>query len=101
MQNKQNQTEPSWLAQYATDLGTGIFILPDVTQPKLRAYKKELVQDITYQDCVQRGALTIAFKWVPKSVSSYMDIKSTTCGHEPCIDTCVEPGCTCVDGMCQ
>jgi hypothetical protein len=101
MQNKQNQTDPNSLPNQAnaSELGTGVFAIPDVTQAVPRAVKRELVSGITYQDCVQRGGLTIAFKWVPYTVASYIDIQNTTCG-EPCIDTCPRPGCICVDGVC-
>jgi hypothetical protein len=78
--------------------GTGIFIVPDRTRPN--GIRKDLVKDVTYDQCVQRGALAREFKWVPDSVKSFDDIQRTTCG-QPCRNQrCVEPGCVCVNGVC-
>ena len=93
-----DQTDPTWMSP-PDQRGFGFFLVPDVTSPKPRAVRKELVEDISYSECVQRGELCIAFKWVPPWIESVSLLSATQCGH-PCIDTCVEPGCVCFDGHC-
>jgi hypothetical protein len=96
----QDQTDPNWLGQ-PDELGTGIFLVPDVTKAVPRAVNKMWVQTITYTDCQIRGTLTVAFKWVPNRVASFIDMQSKPCVPHTCVDTCVEPGCVCKDGTCQ
>lgn len=103
MQNKQNQTNPEWLeSPQVHDRGTGIFLIPDVYSKEARAVKKEFVQNITYEECLRRGSLALVFKWVPQSIARYEALTSyrTVCG-QPCIETCVTPGCECFDGICR
>jgi hypothetical protein len=71
-----NQTEEKWLEfSNPEDLGTGIFLIPDVKSDKFGAAQKLVVPDITYPQCVQRGMFTIAFKWVPHSVASASELE--------------------------
>lgn len=75
----QNQTEDEWLEQtQPDDLGTGIFLVPDVESIDRGAVRKVLVPNITYLDCVQRGVACV-FKWVPHSVRSYDELAGGTC----------------------
>jgi hypothetical protein len=101
MQNRQNQTDPQWLrAAGTTKLGTGIFLIADVTRPGPDAFRKQLVRDLTYTQCLERGTFALAFKWIPTSVASYSSLADAACG-EPCVDTCVEFGCVCYNGVCR
>lgn len=101
MQNVQNQTKAEWLDPGKPDaLGTGIFVIPDVRSDQPLAVRKEFVPDLTYLQCVQRGLLTLVFKWVPHSVKSFSELQQQSCGQQ-CVDTCVEFGCTCVNGKCM
>lgn len=75
----QNQTEDEWLEQtQPDDLGTGIFLVPDVENSDGSAVRKVFVPDITYHDCVRRGNACI-FKWVPYSVRSHDELVGGTC----------------------
>ena len=98
-----NQTKDAWISQYATSLGTGIFLIPDVESDDEFATRKLFVQDLSYTDCVRRGARAMAFKWVPEPVAAYLSLKSSTCGGVPCVDRCVADGCLCnrATGKCQ
>ncbi len=100
MQNKQNQTETSWLSQENAK-GTGIFLVPDITNPLPRSVRKEFVENITYEECVKRGELALVFKWVPQTITTYSSLVNQPCQKkEKCVETCVEPGCNCWDGKC-
>jgi hypothetical protein len=102
MQNKHNQTDPQWMsAAKLAGLGTGLFLIPDVTSREPQAVRKEFVQDITYRDCVLRGSLALVFKWIPNDVAIFTTLTSQVCTPDPCVDTCVEPGCACFNGMCK
>lgn len=71
-----NQTEDGWLKNVGPeDLGTGIFLLADRNSSS--ATKKVLVENITYIECLQRGELAIAFKWVPHNVANYEELIMT------------------------
>jgi hypothetical protein len=101
----QNQTDPKWLNPADPDeLGTGLFLVADVqTTEQPLATKREPVKDLTYLACIQRGHLTIAFKWIPHRIASYSTIANKVCNPEPCVLTCVEAGCICdpVSGVCK
>ena len=76
----QDQTEEAWLENtQSDDLGTGIFLVPDVEQSNRGEVKKVLVPNITYHNCVQRGANCV-YKWVPHFVSSYEELSGSVCG---------------------
>jgi hypothetical protein len=94
-----DQTEGQWTTLNPETKGTGIFIERDVSQ--LRGFRKELEKDVTYADCLQRGASpsVMEFKWVPDSVKPFDDLQRAPCG-QPCTVKCVEAGCVCVNGTC-
>jgi len=100
MANLHNQTDPAWLVgPSGSGKGTGVFLVADV-HSEGQPVKKEFVNDITYQDCVRRAAHAIAFKWVPKSIATQVSLSTGSCG-DPCVDTCVKPGCVCLNGKCE
>lgn len=112
--NKQNQTDPQFLKeinagfshcgdqddQESNDLlGVGVFVIPDVESSKTPCFKKILVDDLTYDQCVQRGMWVEAFKWIPKSEFKELSELRSQCSGA-CVDTCVGIGCVCVGGRC-
>lgn len=91
-----NQTDPAWLLNLGpTQLGTGLFMLPDVLSDSFGAMIVQAVQDILYADCLRRGALAVAFKWVPHTIADYQKLLIAKCHPHICVATCVEPGCMC------
>ena len=76
-----NQTNPEWLRGIDDGtLGTGIFLIPDVSKNEVGAVQKVVVPDLTYEDCVRRGQAAIAFKWVPHMVASFEQLTTGVCG---------------------
>ncbi len=99
----QNQTNVDWLVDLGSDqLGTGLFLIPDVRVNVFGAAFKHLIPDITYTDCIMRGAFVIAVKWVPHTIADFQTLQGTGCGRR-CVATCVEPGCICnpYRGQCE
>jgi hypothetical protein len=90
----QNQTDPDWLSGLSpSDLGTGLFLIPDVHSDRFGAVKKEFVPGITYSECIRRGLFVIAFKWIPIRVHDFSTLQAQA-GHcgQPCTCSCVVPG---------
>ncbi len=76
-----NQTEKEWLSKNSPqDLGTGVFLFSDDDGQNTR---KVFVENITYDECLQRGETAFVFKWVPHRVASYEDITKTSCSLPP------------------
>ena len=99
-----NQTNPSWILNLQTSqLGTGLFMLPDVANDNFAAMIVQAVKNLVYSDCLRRGAFAVAFKWVPHNIASYDDLMKAACHPHLCVATCVEPGCMCNTylGTCQ
>jgi hypothetical protein len=93
-----DQTDPSWLRDSnPQDLGTGIFLVPDVISDEIGAVRRVIVPDLTHQQCERRGAFTPAFKWVPQWIASVEVIQRTDC-HGDCTVLTDEPGCLCLLG---
>lgn len=98
-----NQTDPTDLLDIEpTDLGTGIFLIPDIQDPQFGAMRKEFIPDISYLECVRRGSFAFAFKWVPQTVASEAQLRHSNCSA-PCVQTCVMKGCLCNTsrGVCE
>jgi hypothetical protein len=102
---QQNQTDPDVLKSGdATTLGTGIFAVPDPASEEFGAVRKEMVDDITYEDCVKRGHFVRAFKWVPRTAGQQdQTMLKNTCAIAGvrCVDRCAPANCLCVDGVCR
>ncbi len=99
-----NQTSLAILSNIQpTDLGTGIFLLPDVESPIFGAAIKRCIADIIYPECVKRGQFAMAFKWVPNSAMTFQQIQINACGQLLCVDSCAPEGCVCnrAQGICQ
>lgn len=90
-----DQTDLSWVKPDIT--GTGIFLFERNPRPA----DKVLMPGITYQQCLERGASALAFKWVPTHIADYATLAGTQCG-ERCVRTCTKPGCICnpATGQC-
>ena len=74
-----NQTDPVWLKSSPQgELGTGVFLVPDVESTLVGAMKKIMVPGITYLDCVRRGR-NVFFQWVPIRVASYEELPGQSC----------------------
>lgn len=70
-----DQTDQTWLEGLSPQqLGTGIFLIPDVHSKQFGAAQRVLVQNITYSDCARRGICAMAFKWVPHTVKPYEEL---------------------------
>jgi hypothetical protein len=103
MTTAQNQTDQNDLKSIdpATSPGSGVFAIPDPTSSDFGAMKKEIVYPITYAECVRRGFLCAAFKWVPRELSTANKDDCPTKGA-PCVDDCAAQDlCLCVFGRCQ
>jgi hypothetical protein len=95
----ENQTRDQALADVKpTDKGSGVFAIPNPTNGP-GVFTKVIVNNITYRDCIQRGRLCIAFKWVPKKLVSHKTRCPTP--NMLCVGSCVHDTCLCIDGACQ
>ena len=83
--------------------GTGIFVVPDVDSNEDTPVKAVEVTGLTYAQCVKRGELTLAFKWVPNSDGGGGgDIMPQPCPTTPCVDRCPDgTNCVCYEGLCR
>ncbi len=66
-----DQTEDAWKKGEPEDLGTGIFLVFD---PAKNVVSKVFVADLTYAACAERGRQVQAFKWVPRTEGSLMEL---------------------------
>lgn len=98
MQTIQNQTDPAYLDPNNPNAsGTGIFAVADLSSDAPDAVSAFYVEDITYEQTLNRGALAIAFKWVP---GNWGIVRQANCPPW-CIGTCPPlTGCICVNGRC-
>lgn len=79
---RSDQTEDEWLwGAGPEDLGTGIFLVPDVKSNESGSVEKVFVPNITYQDYVKRMNGAVIGKWVPQSISSYKELSSSSCSY--------------------
>lgn len=91
-----NQTDNAWITKHGLEMGTGIFLIPDPEGEQDAGFiKKVFVGDLKYSDCVQRGAQTIAFKWVPVAVRAFAFLQNHPCTRHRCVDRCVDDACVC------
>jgi hypothetical protein len=99
-----NQTFPDChkaLAKDAAQLGTGLFVVP-APENGVPEWKIVRVPNLTYRECVKRGANCGAFQWVANSVKTYDELIKVMCTHS-CPGsgyTCDQIGCTCYHGTC-
>lgn len=78
--DNKDQTDPKWLdASEFDDLGTGLFLVPDVLKEELDAKQKIFVPNITYIECVKRGKHTIVFRWIPHMVMTFEELTAERC----------------------
>lgn len=57
--------------------------------------------EIPYDECVQLGADSLAFKWIPEDVASFAEVRGASCLRLPCnTEGCAEPGCMCIEEVC-
>jgi hypothetical protein len=77
-------------------MGTGVFVVPDIRSDDPEAVNVFYIEDINYEQCINRGALAIAFKWIPVPWRG----RDKYC-PDWCVDTCPPlTGCVCVRGRC-
>jgi hypothetical protein len=111
IQTQQNQTNPAWLStgHDVNELGIGIFVLPNIHDLNPDAVTSQVLDNpMTYTECIARGALTIAFKWIPLRIFSNPTITSALAelkNASPCTGDCVtgtdcEKHCICLNGKC-
>lgn len=78
-----NQTENEWMEQASKgELGTGLFLVPDIENSEYGRVRKVLVPNLTYDECGRRGTGICIFKWVPHSVRLYEELAAGTCTVE-------------------
>lgn len=107
-----NQTNPESIAKVnlmtadeSDKIGTGVFIIPDPTNPEL-GYQSVKIPNLTYTECEQRAEYCIAFKWIASSTMLYEDIIKLTpanCTGNFCPSPSCGPSgstCACVGGNC-
>jgi hypothetical protein len=73
-------------------------VVPNPEREIFGAFVKRMVRQLTYDDCVRRGALCIAFKWVPRDLTNE---KPCSTPGLPCDISCHDDMCFCIDGQCQ
>lgn len=96
----ENQTsEEAIHNQNPWDEGSGIFAVPDPTSPEYGAFRKIIVPDITYPECVRRGQNCMVFKWLPKRLDQ--EISECPTNGMLCIRSCAHDLCLCIDGVCR
>jgi hypothetical protein len=103
MMTIQNQTDPAQIAGIGPQTpGIGIFAVPDPTQRRFGAVTKVVLQDITYNECIQYGYLCVAFKWVQSMSVATVTGPCPTPGA-PCVPLtgCAHDLCFCIEGQCQ
>lgn len=102
MRIKHNQTNPEWLVgQGVDDVGTGAFLVPDVSRSEGLPLKTEIQEGLSYVECVRRAEFAAAFKWIPKVISNSTNFETVNCKPELCLDYCSETLCWCVGGVCR
>lgn len=63
---------------------------------------KILVKNISYSDSLELEKKSLKGAWVPESMLGFSDLISVGCNNNsPCVDTCVNPGCVCITGICK
>lgn len=97
---KKNQTLEDWLPLEDAELGTGVFLVADPQKTSGPAARTLLVKDITFSECVRRGAYAISFKWVPRRVRPEIKVEDEGPCQGSCVDTCPRPLCFCENGSC-
>lgn len=75
-----DQTNRDWINGIEpTQLGTGIFLIPDVEKNEYGTCKQVVVGDIGYHDCIRRGLHAKAFKWVPHTIAPEEQVSGGSC----------------------
>lgn len=86
-----------------TARGSGLFLVPD-PEAGIREFKKIVIEDITYKECVLRGGTCSAFKWIPYAAIEKEKVRElvVTCAGGFCMDIDLrgnsidcEVGCNC------
>lgn len=98
----QNQTDQNDLTNIDPDQteGTGVFAIPDPTSEEFGAIKKEVVSPLTYEACIRRGFFCVAFKWLPRKLSTTITACPTP--GAPCVKDCAAQDlCLCFNGRCK
>jgi hypothetical protein len=102
MRIKHNQTKPEWLVgQGENSVGTGAFLVPDVTRSEGLPLKMEWQNGLSYVECVRRAEFAAAFKWIPQAIANSTDFGTVNCKPELCLGYCSETLCWCVGGACK
>lgn len=76
---KKNQTPKDVFTHFTQktiqkdSLGTGLFLVP---APQIGILEVEvvIVQDLTYSECMKRGNMCVAYKWIPTTIMGHDDI---------------------------
>ena len=98
----QNQTSQKDLTNIDPDQfeGTGVFAVPDPNSEDFGAVKKVAISPLTYDACIRRGFFCVAFKWLPRKLSTAITDCPTP--GAPCVDDCANQDlCLCVNGRCR
>ena len=97
----QNQTDENWLdPTQPYELGTGLFVIANPQSNQHNAVTGVVIKDIEYRDCVTRGAMAVAFKWIPHRIAPFTIITAGTCSGKSCVYTCANYRCLCINHVC-
>ena len=92
-----NQTKSLYLNdRFNSETGIGLFAVADPETPF--GTRVVAVPDISYKESVARGQHTIAFKWIPSSISPIV-VECPAKGQR-CRGDCGHDFCICVQGRC-
>lgn len=82
-------------------MGTGIAIVETNSRHMTIDYKstyKEFLSTLLKKYTPEQ---VVALKWVPVKVMKAKKLIQQECHAEECVKTCVQPGCFCINGLCQ
>ena len=87
------------LKKTPSEKGTGLFGVPAPDNGILE-WRIIKVRDLSYRECLKRGANCVAFQWVANSVKSFDDLSKTVCTDSCPGGDCDQVGCTCMNTEC-
>jgi hypothetical protein len=89
-----NQTPPEYFTyDQLGHRGTGVFLRLIEGGGTIVSF----TENLSYAECMAIGKAYIAFKWVPKSVATYLEVQAELCElvGEECKKSCSAKGCVC------
>lgn len=99
--NCAEQTPAFYVVGQKYKVGTGIAIVKTSPGQVIKNFKstyKEFLSMLLKKYTLEQ---LIAFKWIPARVMKAKKLIQQECHPEECVKSCVQPGCFCIDRLCQ